>query len=198
MENTQPVVNTQPTTEQPLDGTQPEIVEIQPVAGSKTDSELLLKSLHEEREKRRILEEELKLAKESTVTVQATDEVYSDEGLALKKEISSLNEKIQLIEEEKSLEKLYSQYPLLREKADEFKQYRQAEHPRAKIESVAKLFLSENDLLESPRKGLEQPTGGTRTPFTSGMTADDVANLRKNNFREYQRLIKEGKLKIAS
>lgn len=198
MENIQTVVNVQPTIEQPSEGTQPEIVEIQPVAGSKTDSELLLKSLHEEREKRRILEEELKLAKESTVTVQATDEVYSDEGLALKKEISSLNEKIQLIEEEKSLEKLYSQYPLLREKADEFKQYRQDEHPRAKIESVAKLFLSENDLLESPRKGLEQPTGGIRTPFTSGMTADDVANLRKNNFREYQRLIKEGKLKIAS
>ncbi len=198
MEN-QIVVNGEPTTQQPPEGTNPTVVKEEitpPVAGSKTDSELLLKSLQEEREKRRLLEEELKLAKEQSSNL-SEPEVFSDEGKALEQKISVLNEKIKLIEEEKDFEKLFNQYPLLREKADEFKEYRQAEHPKAKLESVAKLYLVEQGLLESPRKGLETPTGGARTPFTSGMTVEDVANLRKNNFKEYQRLIKEGKLKFS-
>ena len=60
MENTQ-VVNAQPTTELPSNGTNPAVVvaETTPAPGSKTDSALLLESLREEREKRRALEEEL-------------------------------------------------------------------------------------------------------------------------------------------
>ena len=188
----------------PSNGTPPTVVpeETTPPApaGSKTDSELLLKSLHEEREKRKLeaektklLEEELELLKSS---VPSENEVFSDEGKVLKKEISTLTEKINSIEEEKNLEKLYNQYPLLREKAEEFKEFRKAEHPRAKLESVVKLYLAENGLLEPVRKGLERPTGGPKIPPTSGMTAEDVKTLRQTNFKKYQEMLMKGQIKI--
>ncbi len=161
-------------------------------AGDKTDPNLLLESLKKEREKRRLLEEELQTLKSST----SSEDIFSDEGKALKNQISTLEARVALAEEEKNLEKLYSQFPVLRDKAEEFNTFRQAEHPRAKMESVAKLFLVENGLLDAPRKGLEKPTGGQRTPSTSGMTADDVKTLRQTNFKKYQEMIMKGQIKI--
>lgn len=186
-----PVVKEPLTPAQPSEGTPQEV----PAPGSKTDSELLLKSLHEEREKRRVLEEENKILKESTLTTPTSEEVYSDEGLALKKHISTLEDKISSIEEEKNLEKLYNQYPILRESSDKFTEFRKSEHPRAKLESVAKLFMAENGLLEPQRKGLEAPTGGTRTPAPADMTTEDIANLRNTNYRKYVEMLKNGQIK---
>lgn len=126
-----------------------------------------------------------------------SDEVFSDEGKALKNQISSLEGKITSIEEERNLERLYNQYPLLREKAGEFIEYRKAEHPKAKIESVAKLFLAENGLLEPTRKGLEKPSGGTRIPGASGtMTSQEAETLRTTNYKKYREMVKAGTLKI--
>ena len=202
MEEQKTVVNTEPVTTAPVsEDPKPQVQEPEKViepAGSKTDSNLLLKSLQEEREKRRILEEEKKLLEEkvSTLITPTEEELYSDEGKALGKKISILEEKLISIEEEKNLAVLFNQFPLLKEKTEEFKQFRQSEHPRAKLESVAKLYLAENGLLEPTRKGLEKSTGGTRTPLTSGMTTEDVATLRKTNFKKYQQLLMEGKLKF--
>ena len=190
-----PVVNIPPTPGQPLEGNKPTVIpeEITPPApGSKTESELLLKSLQEEREKRRILEEEISSLKSST----PSDEVFSDEGLALKKQLDTMNERFSALEEEKNLEKLYNQYPLLRESADKFIEFRKAEHPRAKLESVAKLFLAENGLLEPQRKGLEKPTGGTRTPESQGMTVEEIADLRSNTWKKYKDMAAKGLIEI--
>lgn len=156
--------------------------------GSKTESELLLKSLQEEREKRRILEEEIESLKSSP----PSDEVYSDEGKAILKRLEIQEQRYAELEEEKNLEKLYNQYPLLRESAAKFVEYRQAEHPSAKLESVAKLFLAENGMFEPQRKGLEKPTGGTRTPEHQGMTVEEVADLRVNNWKKYKDMTSKG------
>ena len=115
----------------------------------------------------------------------------------MRTQISSLEAKIDSIEEEKNLERLFNQYPLLREKGAEFKEYRLLEHPRAKLESVAKLYLVENGLLEPTRKGLENPTGGQRTPMTPDMTSDDVANLRNTNYKKYKEMIQKDQLKFS-
>lgn len=202
MENTN-VVKEPLTPVQPSEGETPQanIEEgLPPAPGAKTDSELLLKSLQEEREKRRLdaeknrlLEEELETLKSS---IPSDTEVFSDEGKALQKEISTLKEQINSIEEEKNFEKLFNQFPDLREHSDKFKEFRQGEHPRAKLESVAKLFLLENGLLEPQRKGLEKPTGGTRVPEPQGMTAEDIGNLRKNDYRKYTQMLKTGQIKI--
>lgn len=186
-----PVVKEPLTPAQPSEGTTPTVPaeEGTPSApGSKTDSELLLKSLQEEREKRRILEEELSSLKSSP----PSDEVFSDEGLALKKQLDAMNEKFSALEEEKNLEKLYNQYPLLRESSDKFTEFRKSEHPRAKLESVAKLFMAENGLLEPQRIGLEKPTGGLRTPTSQGMTLEEIADLRANNWKKYKDMAAKG------
>uniref|UniRef100_A0A6H1ZYP9 Uncharacterized protein n=1 Tax=viral metagenome TaxID=1070528 RepID=A0A6H1ZYP9_9ZZZZ len=169
------------------------VPEATPQAGDKTDPNLLLKALKEEREKRKKLEEELEILQSST---PSEEEVYTDEGKALEKKISALAEKVNSTKEERELEKVYSQYPILKEKAEEFNEFRQADYPKAKLESVAKLYLAENGLLEPARKGLEKPTGGPRIPLTSGMTADDVKTLRETNFKKYQDMLLKGQIKV--
>ena len=164
-----------------------------PAPGSKTESELLLKSLQEERDKRRALEEENNKLKSSIIP---DNEAFSDEGKMLQGKILSLESKLNSLEEEKALEKVCSQYPLLKEKISEFNEYRKSEHPRAKIESVAKLFLVENGLLETPQRiGLERSTGGSRSSVAPGMTPEDIENLRKNNYKLYKEKLMNGQLK---
>lgn len=172
-----------------------------PAPGSKTESELLLKSLQEERDKRRIMEEEKKILEEELNNYKSSipdTDVFSDEGKMLQKQfdnkISSLEVKLAQLEEEKQIDKICLKYPLLREMIDDFKEYRQSEHPKAKIESVAKLFLVEKELYEPERKGLEKTTGGSRSPIPVGMTSEDVETLRKTDYKKYKKLLMEGKL----
>lgn len=163
--------------------------------GAKTPPENLYAALAEERKLRKEAEDKII---NLTTTVSSDDDVYSDEGRVLKSQIASVQAKLDAMEEERDLERLYAQYPMLKDKAGEFIEYRKAEHPRAKLASVAKLFLSENDLLTPRREGLEKPTGGPRVPVTSGMTRDDVEKLRTTNFRLYQDMIMKGLINIES
>lgn len=165
-----------------------------PPVGSKTPEENLYAALAEERRKSKLLEDKLN----SMTTEVSEPEVVSDEAQILKRQIDTLSGKINQMEDDKALDKLLVQYPVLKENLDKFAEFRLAEHPRAKIESVAKIYLAENGLLEGRRAGLENPTGGTRAPVSQGMTADDVANLRKNNFKKYQELLSKGLIKIEA
>jgi len=147
-------------------------------------------------------EQQAKEAKEEleslTETNVSTDEVYSDEGLALKKQIDSLQETIKSQSESKELDSVYSKHPILKDKEEEFNEFRE-QHPSYKVSDVAKLFLVDKDLLgaSKTRKGLEKPTGGTAPSKPSGMTAEEVKDLRENNFRRYQSMLEKGTLKIA-
>src|SRR3990167_2745153 len=163
-----------------------------PVPGSQTPSENLLAALKEERVKRKELEDKL----QTFNTTTPSEEVYSDEGKVLLDRIAALEARDKAREEQLELERIYSQFPLLREKANEFKEYRETEHPRAKIESVAKLYLNEQGLLDNPRKGLEKPTGGPRTPMTSEPTVEEVKALRENNPAKYRDMLKKGLIKL--
>lgn len=163
-----------------------------PVAGEKTDSALLLKSLQEEREKRREAEAE-KLRLEEQLLAKNTlddDDVFSDEGKALQHQIVSLNEKLELRE-------VGEKYPVLKDKVSEFNEFRK-NYPNIGMEKIAKLFLSENDLTETVtvRKGLEPVSGGSRQAPQTGMSSDEVSNLRNTNFRKYSQMVREGKIKV--
>lgn len=156
--------------------------------GAKTDSELLLKSLQEERDKRRALEDELKRLSEQPVGN------FSDEGQLLKKEIESL--KVQMTEREKLVD-LQSKHPVLADKMSEFNEFRSLpENEGMRLETAAKAFLFEKDLLDTkPRKGLEKDSGGPRTQPKIGRTEEEIADLRKNNFRKYMSELKKGTLR---
>jgi len=167
-----------------------------PPVGSQTPPENLYAALAEERRKRQ--EAEDKINSMQTTVDPFEPEVVSDEAKLLKGHIDSLSAKISQMEDDKALDKLYEQYPVLKENSDKFNEFRRTEHPRAKIESAAKIYLAENGLLENRRVGLENPTGGDRAPISTGMTADDVSNLRKNNWKKYQELLSKGLIKIEA
>lgn len=177
------VVTEQPIAEEVVETTEP-VSQVK--AGDKTEPNLLLASLQEEREKRRLLEEELSALKANS----NTDEVFSDEGRLLQQKIASLEEKIEMKE-------LIEKNPALKDKSNEFNEFKR-QYPGVSVDKLAKLFLSENDLTESvqPRKGLEKASGGGRVQPKEGMTADDVSNLRNTNFRKYMQLVKEGKIVV--
>lgn len=163
--------------------------------GSQTPPENLYAALSEERRKRQEAEDKLK---QYETTDLSEPEVISDEAKILKGQIDSLSGVVTQLQEEKVLDGLCVQYPALKETLDEFKNYRLAEHPRAKLESVAKLFLAEKGLLGEKRVGLENPTGGDRAPVNTGMTPAEVEHLRKTNWKKYQELLAKGQIKMEN
>lgn len=201
MENTQPVVNTapdqRPNSEVVNTQTQlpvaPVVTTVPPATqpGDKTESALLLESLKEERAKRRELEDKLN----NLNTTNLSDEVYSDEGKLLNDKISSLEAKLEQLEEDKIIVQVHSKFPVLKEHSVEFDEFRK-DYPRHKMENVAKLFLTEKGLLESPRKGLENPTGGQRGPAEPQMTKEEVKNLRETNFKLYKEKLNKGLIRV--
>jgi len=184
-ESTEPVVEeTTPVVETVVETTPPQVK-----AGDKTEPNLLLESLQKERAKRKELEE--LLAKQKSPDI----EVFSDEGKALQSRIQKLETQLTAANEEKILSSVQTQYPALKDKMTEFEEYRQ-NYPNANIESVAKLFLVENDLLQpktSP-KGLEKGSTGPRTIPKSGMTSEDVKDLRNKDYKKYSEMLMSGKL----
>lgn len=153
-------------------------------AGDKTEPNLLLKSLQEERAKRRELEKLLEATKVED------NSVYSDEGRMLKQEINALNEKI-------ALKEITESFPALKDKLAEFNEYKQ-DYQGVPMEKVAKLFLAENGLLEKiqVRKGLEKSSGGIKSQPQTGMSQEELADLRKNNGKKYYEMLKAGKIKF--
>lgn len=187
-------VNLAPESQEPVvEETTPVEEETQPQtqvkAGDKTEPNLLLKSLQEERAKRKELEQ--LLAKQNSPDV----EVFSDEGKALKSQIDSLKAQITSLNEERLLSSVQSKYPALNDKMSEFQEFRES-YPNANIDSVAKLFLVENDLLQpkTPPKGLEKGSTGPRTIPKTGITSDEVKDLRTKDYKKYMEMLMSGKL----
>lgn len=157
--------------------------------GEKTDPALLLKSLQEERAKRKALEEQLALQSNNT----PSDDVFSDEGRAIvDKFVKPLEQELKTLREQNELKDIYAQYPDLKGLSSEFDEYRK-EYPRHKMGNVAKLFLTEKGLLDAPRKGLEKTTGGQRSPVPS-MTSEDSENLRKTNYKKWKEMLLKDQL----
>lgn len=198
MEDQNPVVNQEPTTpaSEPIIKKE-EVIQAPAVqAGDKTDPNLLLKSLQEEREKRRIAEQELETFKSSALS-ESEEDVFSDEGKVLKKEIGALKSELSEVKSELTKKDLLIAHPILKDKMAEFEEFRSdPENKGMNLRTAAKAFLVENGLLDVSRKGLEKPTGGQRVPMSSGMTADDVKTLRETNFKKYQELLMKGQIKI--
>lgn len=208
METIQPVVKGPLTEGQAPEAIKQEVtpkeeVKLPAQPGSKTEPTELLKSLQEERELRRLAQEEAKLAKEElnkiNSSVPSEADAWSDEGkLIVEKHVKPLQDTINSLEEKLALKDVQATYPVLREISSEFDEFRK-EYPRHKLDNVAKLFLSEKGLLEPQRKGLEKPTGGFKNQKTPGsMTTEEVRHLRETNFRKYSDMAKKGLIKIEN
>lgn len=138
---------------------------------------------------KKALQEEIDLLKQTSY-VDETD---------VSKQLSELRQKLDRIEEEKEINLILQKYPVIADKRQEFDEFRMG-YPGGKIDSIAKLFLAENELLDATpkRKGLEKAGTGKRTPPDSGkMSAEDAQRLRTNNYKEYKKLLLAGKIDIG-
>ena len=159
-------------------------------AGDKTDPNLLLKSLREERERRRLLEERV-VQLESSVSSESTDNSTEDMG-QLRTELSEIKSKLNKRE-------ILDSYPVLKEIWQEFEEFRDnPDNKGMNLKTSAKAFLVEKGLLEPSRKGLEKGTGGTRVPMSTGMTTEEIKKLRETNYRKYEDMLMKGQIKFSS
>lgn len=131
---------------------------------------------------------------ESQQVPSETVTYYDDDT---KREVDALKQRLDEIQDKADLDKLYGTYPAIQDKAQEFDEFRK-EFPRHKLENVAKLFLSEQGLLDTPaRPGLEDPSGGARVaPSTGKLSAEDARKLREENYEGYRKLLKEGRIDL--
>lgn len=135
-------------------------------------------------------------AKELEERLQTTEsDPYGDDDLH--QTVKELSQKLAKMEERSQFESLYSQYPVLKDKVAEFDEYRD-KNPGMSLETGAKAFLAEHDLLGQTmkRKGLEKAGGGQRTPPTGKTTAEDAKRLRETNYNEYKKQLMAGKIQF--
>lgn len=143
-------------------------------------------------------EKEKKELQERIAQYEAQLETDVDPDNVIIQKVNELAQKLNQIETEKQLDSVQAKYPSLKEKEEDFIVFLQ-QYPGVALESVAKLFLSENGMLETTpkRKGLVEARGGQRVaPSTGKLSAADVKRLRETNYPEYMKLIKSGKLQI--
>lgn len=154
------------------------------VHGSKTASALLLKSLKDEREKRRELEEEIaRLKANPDADPSGADAAKIAE---LETQVSGLNDII-------AQKDVVIRYPVMKDKWNEFEEFRNSpDNQGMNLNTAVKAFLTENGLLDPVRPGLEKPTGGEPAAPSQKLTTEQIADLRKNNFKEYMRLVNNG------
>lgn len=175
----------------------------EPAPGSKTPPENLLAALQDEREKNKKLSDDLRIAEEALKRgadplKPGTDE-WSEEGRAIIEQyVKPLGDQVSNLTEQLTLKDLIIKYPVLKDRQKDFDEYRKGKSG-VSLDDAAKLFLTDNNLLSSPtrRKGLEEPKGGERTPAPSEMTTEEIADLRKNNYKKYLELLEAGKIPLG-
>ena len=115
-------------------------------------------------------------------------EAVSDEGRALKSEINSIKEQL-------AKRDVLDANPVLKDKWKEFEEFRMdPDNKGMNLKTAAKAFLTETGLLEVRRQGLEQKTGGDRTPMKTGMTPEEAEELRSKNWKLYQEKLQKGEI----
>lgn len=126
----------------------------------------------------------------------STDDISTEE----EKELHVLQSKLANVEQQLEKSDVITQYPVLKDVWSEFEEYRASdENAGMSIKTAAKAFLVEKDLTDSvKRKGLEKVRGGHKTPPKSGISADEIAEIRKNNQRKYRDMLKKGQIKFSS
>ena len=114
-----------------------------------------------------------------------------DEDGRIKSELSDVKQKLQRME-------VIESYPLIKEVWKDFESFREeSDNKGMNMRTAAKAFLIEKGLLEPQRKGLEKTTGGPRVPVQTGMSNDEVKNLRETNYKKYVEMLEKGLIKFS-
>jgi len=112
--------------------------------------------------------------------------------------ITKLRSDISSIQGELDRTKVIEKYPVLKEIWSEVEKFRKDPENRGmSIQTAAKAFIIENNLSDTPRLGLEKTTGGSKVPVSTGMTSEEVAKLRTNDYEKYRLMLKNGQIKMS-
>ena len=126
----------------------PEPTPTPPAPGDKTPPNLLLKSLQEEKEKRRELEQEKADLVEQVKQLEnssSDNEVFSDEGKALLEKIKGIEGQLAETKNENAKLTLLKDNPILEEHYADFETYRALpENKGMALETAAKAFIIDN------------------------------------------------------
>jgi hypothetical protein len=115
-------------------------------------------------------------------------------------DISVLRNELAEVKASQAKRDVIDAYPVLKDVWSDFDSFRaDPENQGMSITTAAKAFLIEKDLLgENKRKGLEKNVGGgKRAAPSTGTSAEEAKNLRTNNYREYQKRLMRGDIKIG-
>lgn len=139
-------------------------------------------------------ENEVKELRAQLEELASINEVPSDDpdedARKLKAEISDIKGKLAKSE-------ILEAHPELKELWNDFESFRnEPENKGLQLKTAAKAFLIEKGILEPKRKGLEKPTGGQRTPLSSGMSSEELKKLRETDFKKYREMLKKGQIKL--
>ena len=143
--------------------------------------------------------ERLKKAEEEKAELEAAlqglNQDPSGEGNVRLKELEAT---VGTLKEEISKARVIELNPQLKEVWSDFEQFRaDPENKGMNLNTAAKAFLVEKGLITPQRKGLESVTGGSKVPQPSGMTTQEIEDLRKNNYKEYQKRLMSGEIKFS-
>ena len=145
---------------------------------------------------KKALEKEVESLK--TTTLPTDDEIMSDEGRLLKKQLDSVKSEMGELKQENAKKDVMIAHPELKDKWSEFEEFRSQEDNKGmNMRTAAKAFLIEKDMVEPKRVGLEKQTGGPRTPAPIGMTQEQIAELRNTNYKKYKELLMNDQIKMA-
>lgn len=126
-----------------------------------------------------------------------SSEVFSDEGKAIMDTVKNLQQQIAGFQRREEMAQIIGVFPQLAEKRAEFDTF-VATKPGYSLQDAAQLFIVESGIIvdepPKPRKGVERPTGGSRLPPKTGMSADEVDDLRINHPRKFAQMIRDGKI----
>lgn len=161
-----------------------------------------LSAIEEERRHIKLLEEELKKQKESSVSPEQLAELpdwdlMTDNEKWIAKELIQIKEKAKW---EEDLTRAKKTFPELGTKEAEFKEYCYKYPKSVDVEVLAKSFLFDLPKPEpapseaTPKKGLEKPTGGIKQGLPPEISLEDIKRLRETQPKVYEKMIREGKL----
>ena len=146
------------------------------------------------------LENELAVANENP-----SDEGMTEAEKDLKKNQQKTDREIALLKEaaawNEDFAKTIKQFPQLVSKEEAFKEFCYKYPKSVDAATLAKSFLYEDKpepaepKVETPRPGLEPPSGGGSEIPETGLTLADITDLRENHPRKYLDMIRTGKIK---
>lgn len=126
-------------------------------------------------------------------------ELRAGNGSFQDERVDTLKAEIAEIKERQAKADVLEQHPKLKEVWSEFETFRaDPENKGMSLKTAAKAFMAEKEISSAPpRKGLESPTGGDRTPIQSGMTAEEVKRLRETDYKKYSEMVRKGQIKMS-